>query len=120
MLNDVVDNAASGSYAGVVTQGQPGALAGDDDTSVTFGGGYVAVDRPVVFAERAPFTLLNGTVLVSEPDDIVLAGATSLVIGARDGGQGSSFMGGIDEVAVYDRALSASELGAHYLAGVSR
>lgn len=49
-----------------------------------------------------------------------IAGAgTAFVLGAEAGGMGNYLAGALDEVAVYDHALSADRVRAHYLAGIA-
>jgi len=49
-----------------------------------------------------------------------IAGASAdFVVGAEAGGTGNYFAGTLDEVAIYDHALPADRVRAHYLAGRS-
>jgi hypothetical protein len=46
--------------------------------------------------------------------------STQLVIGARHGGLIDRFVGVLDEVAIYDHALSAGRVKAHWDAGTTK
>ena len=61
---------------------------------------------------------VNGQAGPTSTNDVSLAGATSdFIIGAENGGATSWWAGEIDEVAVYNYALSAARIQAHYMVG---
>jgi hypothetical protein len=61
---------------------------------------------------------VNGTSVISNLDSQALAGHSDpFVIGARRAGGTDLFVGSIDEVAVYGKALSGTRVKAHYDAG---
>jgi hypothetical protein len=63
---------------------------------------------------------VNGEAQGTQTAAFSIAGATAdFVVGAEAGGTANYFAGTLDEVAVYDKALSASQIKAHYLAGIS-
>jgi hypothetical protein len=65
-------------------------------------------------------TYLDGARLRSVPmGRIPTAGASSLKIGARGDDAGNRFGGLMADVAVYDHALTAAQVGAHYVKGVT-
>jgi len=62
----------------------------------------------------------NGALVASHS----AAGALSITngnwaIGATGNGWGDNYVGNVDEVAIYNKALSASQVAAHYVAGLS-
>ena len=60
----------------------------------------------------------NGESQGSQTAAFSIAGAVAdFVVGAEAGGSGNYLAGTLDEVAVYDHALSADRVRAHYLAG---
>jgi hypothetical protein len=60
----------------------------------------------------------NGESQGSQTAAFSIAGAVAdFVVGAEAGGSGNHLAGTLDEVAVYDHALSADRVRAHYLAG---
>jgi len=64
---------------------------------------------------------VNGQAGTTQTNDVSLAGATSdFIIGAENGGATSWWSGEIDEVAVYDYALSAARIQAHYMVGTGQ
>lgn len=61
---------------------------------------------------------LNGEMQSMQTGSFAIAGATSdFVVAAEAGGTGNFFSGTIDEVAVYDHALTADRVKAHWLVG---
>jgi len=62
---------------------------------------------------------VNGESQGSQTGAFSIAGAVAdFVVGAEAGGTGNFLSGTIDEVAVYDHALTADRVGAHYIAGL--
>jgi hypothetical protein len=60
----------------------------------------------------------NGELQGTQTGSFTIAGAMSdFVVGAEAGGTGNFFSGSIDEPAVYDHALTADRVKAHYLVG---
>jgi Concanavalin A-like lectin/glucanases superfamily len=63
---------------------------------------------------------VNGEAQGTQTAAFSIAGATAdFVVGAEAGGTANYFPGTLDEVAVYDQALSANQIKTHYLAGIS-
>lgn len=66
------------------------------------------------------FVYIDGAdVTVFDDDDTAEDGTYALVIAADVDGQAEPFAGSLDEVAVYDYALSAEQVLAHYTAGIT-
>jgi hypothetical protein len=62
---------------------------------------------------------VNGISLVSQPSYVAAPSVmTNFVVGAAESGNGYRFKGLIDEVAIYETALEAPRVKAHYEAGV--
>ena len=62
---------------------------------------------------------VNGNQEDDQPAAFAITGATShFVIGAQAGGSTAWFLGNLDEVAVYDKVLSATRIVAHYHVGI--
>jgi hypothetical protein len=98
-------------------------LDGDDvSTSTTVaavsGGGYTHIVG--VFDGVDLVVYANGEAQGTQTASFAIAGAVAdFVVGAEAGGTANYFAGDLDEVAVYDHALSADRVRAHYLAGVA-
>lgn len=196
VATDSSSQSDNGTYEGDVNLGQPGALAGNPDTSAQFAGGYVNVPNASAISPAGPFTLeawvkpasvvpapgpgiiekydtpayngyalrldgsnhlqawilgassyanVTGTTVLpvgkwsyvaavydgqsltlyvnGMPDGSVhttlnpSAGQDSMKIGARGDDANQRFDGNIDEVAVYDHALSPQDIATDYLTG---
>jgi hypothetical protein len=64
---------------------------------------------------------VNGVAESTQPSAFSIAGATHhFVVGAEVGGAEDFFAGVLDEVAVYEHALSANRVSAHYLVGTGQ
>jgi RHS repeat-associated protein len=193
IASDSSPNANTGTYTGLYSQSQPGALDGDTDTSLTLSGGYVDINRSSTLMPPAalsvegwvnPTVTLDGTALFASPQqaapfgnggymlyfaqgrprmytapgiggwnyaeapDTLPLNKWTYLVGTWDGSKvsiyvngvlqssatantitygtpsvdayigkyagASTISGGVDEVAVYSRALSAAEVRNHY------
>jgi hypothetical protein len=64
---------------------------------------------------------VNGEPQGTQTASFSIAGAMAdFVVGAEAGGTGNYFAGTLDEVAVYDHALTVDRIKAHYAAGISQ
>lgn len=71
-----------------------------------------------VFDGADMYIYLNGELQGMQTGNFNLGGATSdFVVAAEAGGTGNYFSGAIDEVAVYDKALGADRIKAHWVMG---
>jgi hypothetical protein len=87
-------------------------------TSNLAGSGYMYVVAAFDGVELDVYA--NGELQGTQTASFAIAGAVAdFVVGAEAGGSSNFFAGSLDEVAVYDHALSADRVRAHYLAGVT-
>lgn len=99
----------------------------DSGTKITAQGGTNAAAgtwaHVVVVYDPTAGTIVyvNGQAGAAQAMDVSLAGATTdFTIGAQNAGTTAWWLGAIDEVAVYDYALSAARILAHYNVGIGQ
>ncbi len=138
VAHDLTANHYDGTLSGTITPGQTGAIAGDADTAVLFGGASLLSlpyrlnpstfqaasleywinltsgwQHIVVTCNASATTIyLNGSVYTSGAGDIILIDRGIFYAGSNAAGR-------LDEVALYNYVLTPTQIQAHYQAGTT-